>query len=872
MQEFVEKWKSKKLGKEESEGRSFWIELLRVFCGIARPETFLEFEIPVQLENSTGFIDIWIPETKIIIEQKSRSKKLDRAVKQSDGKTLTPFEQAKRYDDHRPANLKANWIITCNFDEFWIYDLNDPKPEDGVTKFSLKDLPNQRLTFLVSSQVKELYRQEKISAKAGSLVKSFRDLFAIDGLNDHELLVLNRFCVQIVFCLYAENAGVFKKGQFLEYLEIIKYKDLRTTFKKHIEKLFKRLDSEILPELVDDRLESFPYVDGELFSDTNLAVIDGVLKKSNLDHIFNALVSASANIDWSTISPTIFGAIFESIMNPDTKRSEGIHYTSPENIHKVIDPLFLDDLNREFETCEDLERFHDKIANLKFFDPACGSGNFLTETYISLRKLENRILEQTHGSIRVTIENFYGIEINDWAVQVAKLALWISEHQMNGGKNFLPLRRNANIIEGNALTLDWKKIVPDADYIIGNPPYAGRRYRSKTQAEEISRFFDYKDVDYVACWFKKASDYIRDSRSEVGFVSTDSICQGEQVYPIWQDLFDDGIKINFALRSFKWENEYPDKKAMAQVFCVIIGFARFDREIKTLDGVRVKNINGYLLDALNICFANRSKPTCKVPHMRNGNVPLDGDALKIDEEDYPQFEQYSRFVKKLVGARELLYNEKRFVLWLVGTDPHEIRSIKPIYERVKLCRKNRLAMNDRASQKLAESPTIFRDTLNPDFYIALPMVSAGARKYIPMAYLNHEYIPTNQVQIIPDATLELFGILSSIVHVTWFRSVAGYLGTSYRYSIGIVYNNFPFPSHNENIERTAQMILDARANHPNSSLAELYDPNLMPTDLRKAHEKNDLAVLDSYGFPHDISDNEIIARLFELYQKLTSGD
>ena len=865
----------KEFFREKQDCHPYWTWLIREHCGIANPDEVLDFEVQVQLGDSIGYIDVWISTTKILIEQKSRGRKLDAPEKQSNGSILTPFEQAKRYDNARAVDQKANWIITSNFDEIWIYNLKFERPEKNVVKVAVKDLAEFDLRFLTNPKRAEIYSEELISSAAGSLIQNFRDLFLTIKLSDSEMVLLNRFCIQLVFCLYAEDSGLFKKRQFLDYLESLKYKYLPAEFRRSFERLFKRFDMKDLPELIDDILAAFPYVDGELFKNSTLEIIDRVANDSNLDEILRNLINASANFNWSKISPTIFGSIFESIMNLETKHAGGIHYTSIENIHKIIDPLFLDDLKAEFESGKDLEKLHDKIANLKFFDPACGSGNFLTETFLSLRKLEDRIIEKIGGSIRVSIENFYGIEINDWAVQVAKLALWISEHQMNGGDHFLPLNRNANIIEGNSLEIDWKAVIPDADYIMGNPPYLGYSMQNANQKSEMKSLFDNNKsvgkMDYVCAWFKKASDYIRDSKVEVGFVATSSISQGEQVGYLWKDMFADGVKINFARSSFKWENESTDRDSMAQVFCVIVGFARFDREIKLLDGKRVKNLNGYLRDAPNVCVERTSNPIQARPKMRNGNRPADGGNLIIEAEDLDSFlekdPRAKKFIKRFIGSEEFINNKPRYCLWLVDAEPDEIKSMKNVYDRVEKCRADRLkGAPDR--QKLAKTPWLFREQMNPDHFLVVPVVSSGRREYIPIDFLDSETIPGNQLLIIPDGNLELFGILVSRIHMVWTKTVGSFLGTSYSYSAQVVYNNFPFPKFDPRIESTAQKILDARSNHPNSSLAELYDPNLMPIDLRKAHDENDRAVLDAYGFSKNISESEIVSRLFEMYQEL----
>ena len=685
MDDFVDDWEGH--GSEQADYQIFWIDFIQKYCGIDKPTKFLKFQVPVEFENSKRFIDVWIPATKIIIEQKSLNKKLDVPEKQSGGAFLTPFEQAKRYDNARGVEDKANWIITSNFNEIWIYNLRFERPENSVVKVSLKEIPNFDWSFLTNPKRAEIYSEELISSAAGSLIQNFRDLFLNTKLTDSEMISLNRFCIQLVFCLYAEDSGLFKKRQFLDYLESLKYKYLPAEFKKYFERLFKRLDTENLPDLVDEILAAFPYVDGELFKDATLEIIDRIQNESNLDQILRTLINASANFNWAKISPTIFGSIFESIMNPETKHAGGIHYTSPENIHKVIDPLFLDELNREFESGENLEALHDKIVNLKFFDPACGSGNFLTETFISLRKLEDRIIQKIGGSIRVSIENFYGIEINDWAVQVAKLALWISEHRMNGGDHFLPLKRNANIIEGNSLSIDWKSVIPDADFIMGNPPYIGYSNQSANKKLEMRKIFEGHKaagkMDYVCAWFKKASKYMRDSRCEVGFVSTNSICQGEHVGFLWKDLFDDGISINFGWSSFKWSNESLDKKLMAQVHCVIVGFSIFDRKIKLLDGIEVSRINGYLKDAPIVCIESRTESIMDVPKMINGSMSRDGGILIIESEDYDSFVERDpralKFTRRLIGTEEFIHNLPRYCLWLKYAEPYEIKSIKPTH-------------------------------------------------------------------------------------------------------------------------------------------------------------------------------------------------
>ena len=945
---FAEKWQGK--GYEKGDSQIFWTELLAEVYGIEDPSTFIRFEEQVKVDK-TNFIDVHLPQTKIIIEQKSLGKDLRAPIKQSDGSLLTPFQQAKRYNAELPYSQRARWIVTCNFAEFLVYDMEQPNGEPEQILLENLGKEYYRLQFLVDSKNEHLSKEMQVSMKAGEIVgKLYDELLKqyIDPTNEHSLKSLNILCVRLVFCLYAEDAGIFgRHDMFHDFLNNYPTEELRNA----LIQLFKMMDTPLEqrdPYLREDLL-AFPYTNGGLFADEQIEI------PRMTDTIRQLLLqNASLDFDWSEISPTIFGAVFESTLNPETRRSGGMHYTSIENIHKVIDPLFLNDLRAEFNTIleekverqrvKKLESFQDKLASLTFLDPACGSGNFLTETYLSLRRLENEVIrEMYHGQtmmgafvnpIKVSIQQFYGIEINDFAVTVATTALWISEAQMlaeteriiHQDIDFLPLKSYVNIREGNALKMEWdvieqdsnvptiyannvhliideepmvasepmydevnvvtqhfdskkpetRRYVIDFDYIIGNPPFSGRRYRTPEQIEDVARYFDYKDIDYVACWFKKAAISIRGKNTKCAFVSTNSITQGEQVTALWQNL---GVKIDFAYRTFRWDSEASLK---AHVHCIIIGFSSDKNERTTLptiyDNERIitaSNINGYLIDAPNVYINIRSTPLCDVPRMRNGNVPLDGDALKIEAQDIDQFKDCMHLVKRLIGGRELLHDEPRYVLWLVGVSPAEIRKYPQVYRRIELCRQNRLAMKDKGTQRLADTPTTFRDTLNPSNYIALPMVSSERRRYIPMSYIHGDTIPTNQVQIIPDATLYHFGVLESNVHMAWMRAVCGRLKSDYRYSKDIVYNNFPWPTPTETqrakIEQTAQAILDARALYPDSSLADLYDELTMPVELRRAHQANDKAVMEAYGFPvkNEFTESKCVAELFKMYQELT---
>lgn len=843
--------------------------------------------------------------------------------------TQTEQQQAKRYADELPYDLRPRWIVVSNFTEIHVHDMNQPHSEPEIILLENLEKEFYRLQFLVDERNEKIRREEEVSLQAGILVGKLYDALIKEYLepDEHSFRSLNILCVRLVFCLYAEDAGFFEtRTSFEDYIKSFNVPNLR----KAIIDLFKGLDTKLENrDKYDTSLKPFPYVNGGLFAAEDIEI------PNFTQEIVDVLVNDCAPFDWHEISPTIFGAVFESTLNPDTRRTGGMHYTSIENIHKVIDPLFMDELTAEFEKIcattnaksktDKLQAFQEKLGSLKFLDPACGSGNFLTETYLSLRRLENKVMsilnkgERVLGFdefIKVKINQFYGIEINDFAVTVAKTALWIAESQMiqetekilSQSIDFFPLTTNAFIVEGNALRMDWETLKPidedvhlndglfagfateidgskiDYDYIMGNPPFVGRRYRSVEQQREITQFFKYKDIDYVACWYKKAAQLIKESGVRCAFVSTNSITQGEQVAALWQELFTQyKIQIDFAYQTFVWDSESTQK---AHVYCVIIGFSCYrssellsNSEMKRIfnsDGtiVDVKNINGYLLDAPDIFINIRSKPLCDVPVMKNGNVPLDGDALKVEKEDLATFKNCP-WIKQLMGGRELLHNELRYVLWLVGVNPTEIIKNPEVLKRVEQCRQNRLAMKDKGTQKLAETPTTFRDTNNPKNYIALPMVSSERRTYIPMAYLHDDVIPTNQIQTIPEASLYHFGVLNSLMHMAWMRAVCGRLKGDYRYSKDIVYNNFPWCNPTEaqkvEIERTAQAILDARELYKDACLADLYGENMyLFAELKKAHEANDKAVEKAYGKSFK-TDDERVAFLFEKYVEMTEG-
>lgn len=905
---FAAYWKDK--GYEKGESQAFWMSLLRDVYGVAHPEQFISFEDQVKLDH-TSFIDGYIEATHVMIEQKGLGKDLRKGIKQSDGSIRSPFQQAKRYAAELPYSKRPRWIITCNFAEFLVYDME--KPNGEPEQILLKDLPKEfyRLQFLVDTGNVNLKKEMEISLKAGELVGKLYDAILKQYKNpdDPETLgSLNKLCVRLVFCLYAEDAGIFgKHGMFHDYLKRFDTRDMR----KALIELFQVLDQkpENRDDYLDDDLAAFPYVNGGLFADENIEIPRFTEEIAQL-----LLSNASEDFDWSGISPTIFGAVFESTLNPETRRSGGMHYTSIENIHKVIDPLFLDALKAELEDIkalkvektrqQKLRDFRKKLSTLVFLDPAAGSGNFLTETYISLRRLENDALyEETHGQmmlgdndvIQVGISQFYGIEINDFAVTVAKTALWIAESQMMQeteqlmqiNLDFLPLKSYANIVEGNALRLDWERVVPKdrLNYIMGNPPFVGARLMSATQKDDVFTIFDgvknNGNLDYVSCWYKKAADLMADTAIKTALVSTNSITQGEQVAILWKTLFEQGVHIDFARRTFIWDSEASLK---AHVHCVIVGFSKAPNTAKKqlFDNGSVKiveNINGYLVETDNVFIDSRTKPICNIPEIGIGNKPIDGGFYLFTEEEMIEFikkEPKSKpYFKKWLGSKELINGYCRYCLWLGDCSPKELRSMPECLKRVEAVRNFRLESTSAGTRKLADKPTRFHVENMPETnYIIVPEVSSERRRYIPLGFMSPDVLSSNLVKLIPNATLYHFGVLTSNVHMAWMRTVAGRLKSDYRYSINIVYNNFPWCSPTEEqkakIEKTAQMILDARAMYPDCSLADLYDETTMPPELRKAHQLNDRAVMEAYGFWGKLNtESECVAELMKMYQKLT---
>ena len=915
-QAFIKRWENR--GNERQDSQSFWLDLLQSVYGIEKPTEYITFEDKVMLDH-TSFIDGFIDTTKVLIEQKGADRDLNKAIKQSDNTYLTPFQQAKRYSANLPYSKRPRWIVTCNFKEFYVYDMEQPNGEPKVIRLADLDKEAYRLEFLIDKTNEHLEREMKVSIEAGGIVGEIYEGLLNQYINPDSpdsLHAINQLVVRLVFCLYAEDAGIFgHRMMFHDYLARFGSRD----FRRALIDLFSILDTPIDERnpYLDEELLAFPYVNGGMFAESNLEIpnFTDELRELILEH-------ASSSFDWSEISPTIFGSVFESTLNPETRRSGGMHYTSIENIHKVIDPLFLDELRdelneirqfKQFKTVEQrAKQFQSKLSSLTFFDPACGSGNFLTETYISLRRLENEAIKLYMGDtvaldlgqelVKVKLNQFYGIEINDFAVSVAKTALWIAESQMLeetkdivfANIDFLPLKSYTNIVEGNALEIDWETVVSKdkLSYIIGNPPFIGARLMSKEQKNSLLSVFDgYKGVgnlDFVCGWYINCAKIMKDSSIEAALVSTNSITQGEQASILWKILMEEfDIKINFAYQTFQWTSEAKQKAA---VYCVIVGFSNHNNDKKILFDTsnqtnKVDNINGYLVDAPNVFIENRTQPISNVNKMVFGSMPNDGGFLSnySDEEKnnivqiYPESE---KFFKRIYGAQEFINNKIRWALWLYQTSPSEWRKIPPIAGAVKNVQENRSSSKRESTKKLADIPYLFGEIRQPEgAYLLVPRVSSENRRYIPMGFMGADDLASDAVQIVPDATLYDFGILTSNVHMAWMRTVAGRLEMRYRYSAQIVYNNFPWPevteSQKEKISKTAQAILDARELYPDSSLADLYDELTMPVELRRAHQANDKAVMEVYdmtkivdGKKTWLTESETVARLFEMYEEI----
>lgn len=928
--EFVKRWK-KRLGaipagsnNEQQDTQKFWVDLLINVLGIPSNtiDSFVDFERKVRGRR----IDVFVSDHNFLCEQKSWGIDLDKPEPRNGGME-TPLQQAMWYARHLPYSERPRWVMTCNFGTFRLYDLDNERPEDTVQEFSLEELQDSLylLSFLTSNETSRLHKEQQLSIEAGAYVSRLYDALAKqyhhieekDERAQEEQRSLNVLITRIIFLLYAEDADLLQSHQaFGRYCEGDPAK-----LRRKLVDLFEAIDTplEQRDEYMDEDLAAFPYVNGGLFADSSIIV------PQMTPEILEAITDASQDFDWREISGVIFGGVFEGTLNPETRHAGGMHYTSVENIERCLRPLFLDELWDELHEAEGertaakrkqaLARLHDKVASITIGDPACGSGNFLTEAYRQLRTIENRIIEdelseetgnagQTSlviaqdSPVRVSLDQLYGIEINDFAVSVAKTALWITEEQMlrktqeiyvGYDFDFLPLRSLSNLHEGNALKTDWSEVFPDdLTYLVGNPPFLGARNQSKEQKAELLEVFDGAknagNIDYCGAWYMKAARFTQGKRTRCALVSTNSICQGEQVANLWKPLHDLGIHIDFAHNTFRWDNEAADK---AHVFCVIVGFSRENCEKRlyvhdTPDTAEVKkaakSINAYLSDAPDAFIWNRNKPICDVPKIGIGNKPIDGGFYLFADEEKTDFLNREPGAKsyfhRWIGSREFLHGESRWCLYLGDATFAELKELPRCRERIEAVREYRLASKSVPTRKLADRPAHFHvENMPKGNSIVVPKVSSERRRYIPMGFVGPETLCSDLVFLIPNASLYHFGILQSQFHNAWMRTVAGRLKSDYRYSGGIVYNNFVWPeptvSQREEVERCAQAVLDARDAQEGATFADMYDPKnetFFP-ELMAAHKALDAAVEAAYGIDFGGDEEKIVAHLFNLYAK-----
>ncbi len=876
---------------EEADAKPFLVEFFNVFGISSKRVSTFEHRVK-KLDDKDGYIDLLWKGT-ILIEMKSRGKNLDKA-----------YQQAKDYLHGLKQHELPKYILISDFENFRLYDIE----EDKIVEFKLNNLIHnvQHFGYILGYQKKVYKEQDPANIKAAELMGKLHDRLEEIGYTGHPLEV---YLVRILFLLFAEDTTIFNKQQFQDYLEHRTNEDGSDLASK-LQELFQVLNTakENRFKNLDEQLADFPYVNGKLFEE-NLptASFDTKMRQALLDCCY---------IDWSKISPAIFGSMFQSVMNPKERRNLGAHYTSETNILKLIKPLFLDDLWKEFESIKDnknkLPEFHKKLSTLKFLDPACGCGNFLIITYRELRLLELEILRATHKGgqqimdvssiILLDVDMMSGIEYEEFPARIAEVAMWLIDHQMNMqisnefGQYFvrLPLKKSAKIIYGNALQTDWENVVSKSElsFIIGNPPFIGKSNQNASQKKDLEKIFvSVKGagvMDYVSAWYVKAAQLIQDTPIKVAFVSTNSITQGEQVGILWNLLFNKYIiKIHFAHRTFSWSNE---AKGNAAVHVVIIGFANFDTTNKSIfeyehikgepHELKVKNINPYLLEGKDNFVIKRRMPICKVSEMIKGSMPNDGGYYLFTKEEKEIFvnkePNSKKYFRLFIGGYEFLNNVERWCLWLVDANPTEITNLPLVLDRIEKVKRNRLESNRPTTQKDAATPMLFGEIrqTNSD-YLALPEVSSENRNYIPVGYVPKTTIASNKIYMVPNASLVSFGILSSLMHNTWLKQISGRMKSDISYSTGIVYNNFPFPEtptekQIKAIEEKAQKVLDARLEFPPSSLSDLYNALAMPPALVKAHNELDKAVDLAYRSQQFTTEAKRIEFLFELYEKYTA--
>lgn len=875
---------------EEADAKPFLEAFLNVF-GIARKRVSTFEHRVKKLSEGDGYIDLlW--KGMILIEMKSLGKNLDKAS-----------IQANEYVHGLKEHELPKYILVSDFYHFRLFDT-----EDGTTKeFLLPDLVKnvQHFGFIAGYQKKIYKEQDPVNIKAAELMGKLHDRLKEIGYDGHPLEV---YLVRILFCLFAEDTTIFEVQQFQDYIEQRTHEDGSDLASK-IQELFQVLNTakEKRYKNLDEQLNAFPYVNGKLFEEP--------LPSASFDTKMRQTLLECCYLDWSKISPAIFGSMFQSVMNPVERRNLGAHYTSEKNILKLIKSLFLDALWEEFESVKGnrgrLQDFHKKISLLKFLDPACGCGNFLVITYRELRLLEieilrilykNQLATSIESIIWLDVDMMAGIEYEEFPARIAEVAMWLIDHQMNMlisaefGQYFvrLPLKKAANIVYGDALTTDWNTLISkdQLSYIFGNPPFIGSKMMKQFQRDEIVKQFDNADgsgiLDYVTGWYIKAAKYIQNTQIKVAFVSTNSIVQGEQVSILWGQMLNKyHIKIHFAHRTFKWSNE---AKGNAAVYCVIVGFASFDNINKKLfeyEDIRgeahelsVKNINPYLVDAKDVLIETRKTAIVNVPKAVKGSQPTDGGNFLFTEREKIDFlaaePKAEKFIKPFISAHEFLHNQKRFCLWLTEAMPNELNQMPMVLKRIEGVRQMRLKSSKAATVNWANKPTLFTENRQPNKdYILIPRHSSENRKYIPFGFFDKDDIAADSCLVIPSGHIYLFGVLTSVMHMAWVKNVCGRIKSDFRYSIDIVYNNYPWPENATEkqitlIEAAAQKVLDARLLFPDSSLADLYSPLTMPPALTKAHQELDKAVDLAYRPQPFISEAKRMEFLFELYEKYTA--
>ena len=884
---FVADWRGTK--KERAESQSFWNAFFGVF-GINRREVAV-FERAVQrLKARPGYIDLFWPGV-LLVEHKSA------------GLFADAEPQIQQYLENLPPRELPKYLIACDFETFELTELESGESQ----RFALEELPNRidLFGFIAGYEPRKFRAENPVDRQAAELMGDICDTLHGEGYRGE----LEKFLTQLLFCFFADDTSIFpERGMLGRYLRERTSED-GTDLGMRLAHLFRILDTPPSERMtsIDEQVARFPYINGSLF--------EGDPKVADFKSATRAILLRASSFDWSQISPAIFGSLFQTVMDSKKRRAMGAHYTSEKSILKTIEPLFLDELRAEFEAAkrhpEALRAFHDKIANLRFFDPACGCGNFLIVAYREMRLLELDVLcalypaQETRDIpierlCRIDVDHFYGIEVERFPARIATAAMWLTDHQMNRkvsvemGEYFarIPLAKSPHIFEENALRRDWREVLPPDDnvFVFGNPPFVGRQYRTADQRADMELVFGKKspgtqNLDYVCAWHLKAAKFIRGTAARAAFVSTNSISQGEQAGVLWPRLFAEGMKIRFAHRTFNWSNEARGK---AHVHVVVVGYGAEDAATKTIfeygdingepRATKAQNINPYFVDAENIAIENRAESISEsAPKIVKGSMPNDGGHLLLDSEekdallrDEPEAE---KFLRRFVGSKEFINKIERWCLWLVDAKPEEIRRLPLVKKRIEGVRANRAASKKALTREFAARPTIFAEIRQPkSSYLLIPEVSSEARNYIPMAFMPPEVILSNKGYAISNAGFYDFGVLSSQIHMTWMRQVAGRLKSDYSYSAKLVYNNFPWPNptakQKAKIEKFAQAVMSARSKSRTSSLADLYDPNTMPSILLRAHRSLDRAVDRAYRAKKFESDQERVSHLFALHRRI----